>query len=412
MQATPKGLRLHIGIFGRRNVGKSSLLNAITQQSVSIVSPLAGTTTDPVEKPMELLPIGPVLFIDTAGLDELPNDELGQLRISKTRAVFDRTDLAILVTNGHWGIFELSILETLQQRATPVIVVCTKADQAPPPSLLTSQLSSLNLPLVAVSSVTGDGLTALREAILDAVPGEFIAQQKIVGDLVGPGGLVVLVVPIDDAAPKGRLILPQVQVIRDLLDSNALCLVVKENELPAALARLKDKPDLVITDSQAFLQVAAVTPAEIPLTSFSILFSRFKGDLATQAVGAMTVDRLKDGDRVLIAEACTHHPGGEDIARVKIPRWLTQYTGRTLEFTAIAGKELPADLADYQLVIHCGACTFNRKLMLQRILQCSECGVPITNFGMVIAWSLGIFERALGVFPGVVEACGLAKPSN
>jgi [FeFe] hydrogenase H-cluster maturation GTPase HydF len=398
MSATPKGLRLHIGFFGRRNVGKSSLLNAITRQQVSIVSDVAGTTTDPVEKPMELLPLGPVLFIDTAGIDEAGG--LGALRVEKTRQALERTEIAVLVAEpGVWGEFEEGLLADFAARQTPAVVVFNKTDAAAPDAALVERLRASKLRVVLASAITGAGLPELREALLDLAPADFIDSPAIVGDLVGPGELAVLVVPIDKEAPKGRLILPQVQAIRDLLDSDALCMVVKERELRTALERLKTPPKLVVTDSQAFLKVAADTPAEIPLTSFSILMARFKGDLTAQVEGTLAIEKLRSGDRILIAEACTHHPIGEDIGRVKIPRWLTQYTGVKLEFETVQGRDFPADLASYKLVIHCGACMWNRRQMLSRILQCQHTGVPITNYGLTIAYSLGIFARALEPFP-------------
>ena len=404
MSSTPKGLRLHIGFFGRRNVGKSSLLNAITRQQVSIVSDVAGTTTDPVEKPMELLPLGPVLFIDTAGIDEVGGagemGALGALRVEKTRQALERTEIAVLVAEpGVWGEFEEGLLADFAGRQTPAVVVINKTDAATADAALVERLRAARLRVVLASALTGQGLTELREALLDLAPADFIDSPAIAGDLVGPGELAVLVVPIDKEAPKGRLILPQVQTIRDLLDSDALCMVVKERELRTALERLKMPPKLVVTDSQAFLKVAADTPADVPLTSFSILMARFKGDLTAQVEGTLAIEKLRSGDRVLIAEACTHHPIGEDIGRVKIPRWLTQYTGVKLEFMTVQGRDFPQDLASYKLVIHCGACMWNRRQMLSRILECQHSGVPITNYGLTIAYSLGIFARALEPFP-------------
>jgi [FeFe] hydrogenase H-cluster maturation GTPase HydF len=398
MESTPKGLRLQIGLFGRRNVGKSSLLNAITRQDVSIVSPTAGTTTDPVEKPMELLPLGPVLFIDTAGLDDA--GALGELRVKKTLQVFDRTDLGVLVAEaGVWGAFEEQILEELLSRKVPLLVALNKCDLADPGPAQLARLDELGVKVVRTAAAKGAGVLDLREALLASAPEGFVDSPTILGDLVGPGELAVLVVPIDKEAPKGRLILPQVQAIRDLLDSDAMALVVKERELRSALARLGQPPKLVVTDSQAFLKVAADTPPDVPITSFSILMARFKGDLTSQVEGSLAVDALQSGDRILVAEACSHHPIGEDIGRVKIPRWLTQYVGGKLEFEHVQGKDFPDDLSPYKLVIHCGACTFNRRAMLQRIERCRRAGVPITNYGLVIAYSLGIFERALGPFP-------------
>jgi [FeFe] hydrogenase H-cluster maturation GTPase HydF len=402
MTTTPKSLRLHIAFFGRRNVGKSSLLNALTRQQVSIVSPIAGTTTDPVEKPMELLPLGPVLFIDTAGIDDV--GELGSLRVEKTRQVLERTDVAVLVTEaGKWGEFEEEIFAELTARKTPMVIVFNKIDAAQPDAALAAKFAEQKIPVVKTSAAKGDGILDLREALLAAAPADFIDNPAILGDLVGPGEMAVLVVPIDKEAPKGRLILPQVQAIRDLLDSDAYCLVTKERELRSALDRLKAPPKLVVTDSQAFLKVAADTPREVPMTSFSILMSRFKGDLLAQVRGALAIENLRAGDRVLIAEACSHHPIGEDIGRVKIPRWLTQYTGVKLNFKNMQGRDFPKDLADYKLVIHCGACMWNRREMLSRILKCQQAGVPITNYGLTIAYSLGIFERALQLFPAALE---------
>ncbi len=402
MQSAPKSLRLHIGLFGRRNVGKSSLLNALTRQEVSIVSETAGTTTDPVEKPMELLPLGPVLFIDTAGIDDV--GALGAQRVERTRRIFDRTDVAVVVTQaGEWTAFEDGLLAEFAGRKVPTIIVFNKHDLGAPGAEVTARLDGQGVARVATVASRGDGLAELREALVRTAPDDFVNPPSIVGDLVPPGEAAVLVVPIDKEAPKGRLILPQVQTIRDLLDSDAFCVVVKERELRAALDRLQRPPALVVTDSQAFLKVAADTPPSVPMTSFSILFARFKGDLTEFVRGAMAIDRLRPGDRVLIAEACSHHPIGEDIGRVKIPRWLTQYVGGKLEFTVTQGHDFPPDLAEYKLVVHCGACVQNRREMLTRILRCRQAGVPVTNYGLTIAYSLGIFERALGPFPAALD---------
>jgi len=402
MRSTPKGFRLHIGIFGRRNVGKSSLLNAMTRQAVSIVSDVAGTTTDPVEKPMELLPIGPVLFIDTAGIDDV--GALGRMRVEKTRQVFDRTDVGVVVAEaGHWGEFEDLVVEELASRDIPTVAVFNKVDLAAPRTEVIERLKARKIATVETVASRGDGLLDLREALIRKAPEEFLNAPTLIGDLVPAGELAVLVVPIDLEAPKGRLILPQVQAIRDLLDSDAYCLVVKERELRDALDRLKRPPVLVVTDSQGFLKVAGDTPSEIPLTSFSILFARFKGDLLEFVRGALAVEHLQPGDRVLVAEACSHHPIGEDIGRVKIPRWLTQYVGGKLEFTHVQGHDFPEDLSPYRLVVHCGGCMWNRREMLSRILKCRKAGVPIANYGLTIAYSLGIFDRALAPFPSALE---------
>ena len=399
-QPAPRALRLHIGLFGRRNVGKSALLNAVTRQQVSIVSPAAGTTTDPVEKPMELLPLGPVLFVDTAGVDD--EGALGELRVARTRQVLDRVDLGVLVTDrGDWGAFEDQLLAELQGRKVPVLIVDNKADLGAP-----AGLSPSGPPRVAVSAQQGTGLADFREALLRLAPDNFFDNRRLVADLVPPGELAVLVVPIDKEAPKGRLILPQVMAIRDLLDGEAMTLVVQERELKAALARLNRPPALVVTDSQAFLKVAADVPPPVPMTSFSILMSRFQGDLAEQVRGTLGIERLKGGDRILVAETCSHHPVGEDIGRVKIPRWLTQYVGARLAFEHVQGRDYPADLSPYALVIHCGNCTGNRREMLSRIHHCREAGVPITNYGLTIAYSLGIFARALEPFP---QAASMVK---
>jgi len=408
MQSTPRSLRLHIGIFGRRNVGKSSLLNAITRQNVSIVSAVAGTTTDPVEKPMELLPLGPVLFVDTAGIDD--EGALGELRMQRTRAALDRVDLGIVVTGaGEWGPFEAGLAAELQRRHVPVIVAVNKVDVRPLDDGERASLAPVSAEVVAVSATTGAGLGLLREAVLRLAPADFFDSRRLVSDLVPPGEVAVLVVPIDKEAPKGRLILPQVMAIRDLLDGESLALVTQERELRQALAGLAKPPALVVTDSQAFLKVAADVPPAVPMTSFSILMARFQGSLEEQVRGTLGIERLTGGDRVLVAETCTHHPIGDDIGRVKIPRWLTQYVGAPLEFSHVQGRDFPSDVSPYTLVVHCGNCTGNRREMLTRVHRCREAGVPITNYGLTIAYSLGIFERALGPFPSALEAFCAAR---
>ncbi len=398
MQAAPRGMRLHIGIFGRRNAGKSSLLNMMTAQNVSIVSDVAGTTTDPVEKPMELLPIGPVLFIDTAGIDD-DAGALGEERAQRTRRVFDRTELAILVLGeNEWTPYEEELRLEFQRRNVPVLVVFNKTDLHEPDEMLRTRISEeFGLPTVSVSARERRGFAELKQKLLENVSEEWISSPQIISDLVPAGSTVVLVVPIDKEAPKGRLILPQVQVLRELLDSGITAVVTRETELAAALEKLREPPALVVTDSQVFRQVAQIVPREVPLTGFSVLFARFKGDLTTFIEGTRAVADLKPGDRVLIAESCTHHPIGEDIGRVKIPRWLQEAVGGEIQFDHVQGNDFPQDLSPWKLIIHCGGCMTNRRAILSRIMQAREQNVPVTNYGMIIAWSMGIFERAVEI---------------
>lgn len=410
MKTSPKGLRLHIGFYGRRNVGKSSLLNALTKQYVSIVSDTAGTTTDPVEKPMELLPIGPVLFIDTAGIDD--EGSLGELRIKKTHKTIQRTDIGIIVTaEGIWGQFEEALLSEFQNKNIQVIVVFNKDDIRKPSSEVLKHLDDKKILYLQTDALHLRGIHDLRQALIKSAPDEFINPPSLISDLVSSGEFAVLVIPIDTEAPKGRLILPQVQTIRDLLDNDSYCLVVKERELKHAISRMKEPPALVVTDSQAFLKVAADTPKNVRMTSFSILFARYKGDLNEFVRGVKAIDSLKNGDKVLIAEACSHHPIGDDIGRVKIPRWITQYSGAKIEFITYQGHDFPDNLKDYKLVIHCGSCMTNRREVLSRIIKCREAGVPITNYGITIAKTLGIIERALQPFPSALELYNELKNS-
>ncbi len=402
MRRTPKAFRLHIGLFGRRNSGKSSLLNAMVRQQVSIVSDVAGTTTDPVEKPMELLPLGPVLFIDTAGVDDA--GALGRLRVGKTRQVFDRTDVACLVVGeGPWSEFEEQVLEELTQRQIPTIVVFNKKDLAPARSDLQTRLQQMGIRWVETVATRAQGVLQLRDALIQVAPADFINTPPILADLIPPGELVVLVVPIDKEAPKGRLIQPQVQTIRELLDADCCSLVVKEQELRDALDRLRRPPALVVTDSQAFAKVAQDTPADVPLTSFSILFARQKGDLSQFVEGALAIEDLRPNDRILVAEACCHHPIEEDIGRVKIPNWLRQHVGGPLHFTTIQGHDFPEDLSQFRLLVHCGACMWNRREVLARMLRCRQAGLAVCNYGMTIAYTLGVFERALAPFPDAMQ---------
>ncbi len=397
-----KGFRLHIGIFGRRNAGKSSLLNALVRQEVSVVSEIAGTTTDPVEKPMELLPLGPVLFIDTAGIDD--EGALGQLRIEKTRKIFDRTDLAIIVAaEGEWGPFEQMLVDEFRDRQVPVLVVFNKADLGTPSPEVISQLESQELRWVFTVASRKEGLDQVRDALVALAPEHWLKSRPIINDLVPENSLVILVVPIDKEAPKGRLIQPQVQTLRELLDGNRVALVVKEHQLADALRRLREPPALVVTDSQAFAEVAAQTPLEVPLTGFSILYARQKGDLEELVRGVMALDRLRPGDHVLVAEACSHHPIEEDIGRVKIPRWVEKRVGGPLRWQTVQGHDFPEDLSPFKLVIHCGACMWNPRELLSRIWYCRKAAVPITNYGLAIAHLVGILPRALSPFPELRE---------
>lgn len=402
MQTAPKGMRLHIGIFGRRNAGKSSLLNALTGQNTSIVSDQPGTTTDPVEKPMELLPLGPVLFIDTAGIDD--TGALGEQRVERTRQVFDRTDIAIVVAvPTAFDTFERDLIEQFRARKIPCIVALNKCDSAPAHSDALAFVRDQALPYTAVSAVTRTGIPELKQHILRAAPDTFISREGLLAGLVPPGGTAVLVMPIDKEAPRGRIILPQVQAIRDLLDHDCIAVVATEHQLRGALENLRTPPALVVTDSQAFAEVSAQTAPGIPLTSFSILLARYQADLPEMTRGSLAIGSLKTGNRVLIAESCTHHPIEDDIGTVKIPRWLKQRTGADLQFTHMRGHDFPSDLAEFNLVVHCGACMWNRREMLSRILRCRQAGVPITNYGLTIAFCLGILKRALSPFPEVLE---------
>ena len=399
LNQTPQGERVHIALFGRRNVGKSSLINALTGQEVSIVSPVKGTTTDPVYKAMELLPLGPIMIIDTPGLDD--EGALGELRVQRTRDVLNKTDVALLITEAEFGLgaCEVEILALVRAKNIPLLVVFNKADLTPPSAEALKQASALaQVPVHVVSSLTGDGVEEFKLALAKAVPKE-ADKFQIVGDLLKPSDLVVLVTPIDKAAPKGRLILPQQQTIRDILEADAIAVVTKEFELRETLSALGKKPRLIITDSQVFAKVSADTPRDVPLTSFSILFARYKGDLETLVSGARAVEKLKDGDCILVAEGCTHHRQSDDIGTVKIPRWLRQHSGKQLVFEHASGMKYPKDLTRYALLIHCGACMLNRREMHYRIQQAKAAGVAIVNYGVLIAYMQGILDRCLEPFP-------------
>ncbi len=403
MQDTPKGLRLHIGLFGKRNSGKSTLMNALIGQSVSIVSAHPGTTTDPVEKAYELAPLGAVVFIDTAGLDD--EGELGALRVQKTRTVLERVDLALIVVDdGRVGTLERALIATLREQKTPFVVVFNKADLAQPDKAQLIDLAADNVESAVVCAAQGSGIDLLKEAMFRQAPESGLEDARLIGDLIGPGDIVVLVVPIDLGAPKGRLILPQVQTLRDILDSDATGMMVKERELPDALARLTAPPKLVVCDSQVVLKVAADTPREIPLTTFSILMARFKGDMIGLAEGAGAIQCLQPGDRVLISEACSHHALADDIGRVKIPRWLRQFAGGNLEIDVKSGRDFPDDLSPYSLIIQCGGCTVTRRQMLARQYRAIRQCVPMTNYGMAISVVQGVLDRSLHCFPAALEA--------
>lgn len=390
-----KSMRLHIGVFGRTNVGKSSLLNKITNQEVSIVSDIAGTTTDVVEKSMELLPVGPVTFLDTAGLDD--ETELSVQRIEKTMKVVNRIDVAVVVCDFNGiGKFENDLIEKFKELKIPYLIVVNKCDLAPKSFHidLKSELSN-----IIYTSVKKDEkiVFKFKEALVNLLPEDFVNSPKIVGDLVPAKSTVILVIPIDKEAPKGRIILPQVQTLRDLLDNNCLSYVVKESELKDALDNLKTPPALVVTDSQAFKKVSEIVPENVSLTSFSILFARLKGDLDEFVNGARAIENLKDGDMVLILESCTHHAIEDDIGRVKIPNLLRKKTGKNLVIHNYAGHDFP-DIKDYKLIIHCGACMTNRREVLSRVLIANQNNVPITNYGVVISYCLGILPRAMKIF--------------
>ncbi len=399
LNETPRSDRLHISIFGRRNVGKSSLINTLTGQQTAVVSSVKGTTTDPVYKTMELLPLGPVVFIDTAGLDD--EGELGELRKKKTIEVLNKTDLAILVIDSTEEVSdqEVNITAIIKEREIPLLGVVNKIDsRSIEEKTLKAYEEKLGIKLYPLSATSGEGIQKLKKILSEAIPNED-DKLTIIGDLISPGDFVVLVVPIDKAAPKGRLILPQQQTIRDILESNAIAVVTKENELAETLKNLVKKPKMVITDSQAFMKVAEETPKDILLTSFSILFARHKGDLSELVRGARVVKNLKDGDKVLIAEACTHHQQDDDIGTVKIPRWLLQSTGKHIIIEHSSGMQFPENLSDYALIIHCGGCMLNRKAMKYRIEQARNKKVPIVNYGVLIAYVLGVLERAIIPFP-------------
>ncbi len=394
MSSTPRGERLIITFLGNRNGGKSSLINALTDQEIAIVSEVPGTTTDPVAKRYELLPLGPVTFYDTAGLDDM--GELGEKRIRAAYKVLFKTDIAIFVNDGSpFQKNELNALQRLKEMKLPVLVIFNKSDLREPDPQNIEFCQQNDLPWVSVSARTKDNITLAKDKIIELASSYGKEERPLVSDIIYPGDRVILVTPIDASAPKGRLILPQVQVLRDLLDSRAVTTVVREFELGEALAALNSEPDLVITDSQVIQKVVSELPPQVPLTTFSILFARYKGDLVTLVKGCQKIDDLKEGDRILIAEACSHHPQKDDIGRVKIPNWLKNYIHKDLSFDISVGSDFPENLEDYALIIHCGACMLNQTEMNNRIREAERRGVPITNYGLVISKLHGYFERTI-----------------
>lgn len=407
MKKTPKSLRLQIGLFGRTNVGKSSFLNLVAGQDVAITSPVPGTTTDVVEKAMELLPLGPVLFLDTAGLDD--RSVLAEARLRKTVRIFDRSDVITLVVEPNtWTDYEEKILEEAKKREIPPIVVVNKTDLHHASADFIGEVHSKTSRVLSCSSVDFDQrdpvINQYKKFLIEVCPEDFLKPPPLVGDLLPKAGLAVLIVPIDLEAPKGRLILPQVQTIREALDFDATVMVVKEKEYAHSLSNLKTPPHLVICDSQVVLKMVADTPEGIPCTTFSILFARNKGDLAELARGAAAIETLRPGDRVLIAEACSHHAIEDDIGRVKIPRWVRQYVGGDLRIDVSSGRDYPDNLKEYQLIIHCGACMLTRREMLARIQKAKEEKVPITNYGLSISLSQGVIRRVLSPFPAAQDS--------
>jgi [FeFe] hydrogenase H-cluster maturation GTPase HydF len=402
MQSAPRGIRPHIALFGRRNVGKSSLINALVNQDIALVSDTAGTTTDPVYKNMELLPFGPVVLIDTAGLDDV--GELGKKRIEASLQVLHKTDLALVVLepNDSLDQCEVELFERLKSAKIRFLAIINKSEMKEAPDSLNRQLLQLGAEIVPVSAATGKGIDWLKTEKIQKALTDF-DSGVIIGDLVQPGQIVVLVVPIDLAAPKGRLILPQVQTIRDLLDSDAIAIVAKERELRTTIEALKEPPALVVTDSQAFLKVAGDVPPGVPFTSFSVLFARYKGDLAAYVEGISALKKMGEAGKILIAESCTHHQMADDIGRVKIPRWVRQNYGGGISFEFCQGVNFPQNLEEFDLVVQCGGCMNNRREILNRIKACRQAGVPITNYGILIAHLHGVLKEAVRPFGLTVD---------
>ena len=402
LNATPSSERVHIGIFGKRNAGKSSLINAITGQNLAIVSEAKGTTTDPVYKAMELLPLGPVMIIDTPGIDD--EGVLGSLRIQKAYQVLNKTDIALVIIDAAVGpsAEDLRLIKRINSKKIPLLIVINKCETINEDKKTAYQALLSNGKLLFVSAEQKLNIFELKEAIAQTVPADENKAQ-IVADLLSPSDFVVLVVPIDSAAPKGRLILPQQQTIRDILEADAAAIVVKENELTNTLQNLGKRPKLVITDSQVFKKVAAETPADILLTSFSILFARYKGNLQTAVQGVTALENLEDGDKILVGEGCTHHRQCDDIGTVKLPRWIKEYTGKNPEFIFTSGTEFPLDLSPYKMIIHCGACMLNEREMQYRIKCAADQNIPFTNYGITIAYINGILKRTVEPFPQIYK---------
>jgi [FeFe] hydrogenase H-cluster maturation GTPase HydF len=402
LNATPSSERVHIGIFGKRNAGKSSLINAITGQNLAIVSEAKGTTTDPVYKAMELLPLGPVMIIDTPGIDD--EGVLGSLRIQKAYQVLNKTDIALVIIDAAVGpsAEDLRLIKRINAKKIPLLIVINKCETINEDKKTAYQALLPNGKLLFVSAEQKLNIFELKEAITQTVPADENKAQ-IVADLLSPSDFVVLVVPIDSAAPKGRLILPQQQTIRDILEADAAAIVVKENELTNTLQNLGKRPKLVITDSQVFKKVAAKTPADILLTSFSILFARYKGNLQTAVQGVTALESLEDGDKILVGEGCTHHRQCDDIGTVKLPRWIKEYTGKNPEFIFTSGTEFPLDLSPYKMIIHCGACMLNEREMQYRIKYAADQNIPFTNYGITIAYINGILKRTVEPFPQIYK---------
>ena len=402
LNATPSSERVHIGIFGKRNAGKSSLINAITGQNLAIVSEAKGTTTDPVYKAMELLPLGPVMIIDTPGIDD--EGVLGSLRIQKAYQVLNKTDIALVIIDAAVGpsAEDLRLIKRINTKKIPLLIVINKCETINEDKKTAYQALLSNGKLLFVSAEQKLNIFELKEAIAQTVPADENKAQ-IVADLLSPSDFVVLVVPIDSAAPKGRLILPQQQTIRDILEADAAAIVVKENELTNTLQNLGKRPKLVITDSQVFKKVAAETPADILLTSFSILFARYKGNLQTSVQGVTALESLEDGDKILVGEGCTHHRQCDDIGTVKLPRWIKEYTGKNPEFIFTSGTEFPLNLSPYKMIIHCGACMLNEREMQYRIKCAADQNIPFTNYGITIAYINGILKRTVEPFPQIYK---------